>query len=135
MLKHRIWAVSTAAAWPAAFGRLCVETAPSQKLYPVLTPQPPSGGCVLKQNTVESRKNSEDQPPSGGCVLKHIDFYRRPAARYQPPSGGCVLKQKRDVESTKDNEPAAFGRLCVETRMESKIRLEAKPSRLRAAVC
>ena len=32
---------------PAAFGRLCVETAVSAHIFGVM-PQPPSGGCVLK---------------------------------------------------------------------------------------
>ena len=32
---------------PAAFGRLCVETR-MRSTCPVLLPQPPSGGCVLK---------------------------------------------------------------------------------------
>ena len=48
---------------PAAFGRLCVETA-----Y-----------CLYAGN------QSGSQPPSGGCVLKHIDSnseysYKQPAA-------------------------------------------------------
>ena len=33
---------------PAAFGRLCVETAPV-RFGTASNPQPPSGGCVLKQ--------------------------------------------------------------------------------------
>ena len=33
----------------------------------------------------------------------------------QPPSGGCVLKQGNIVTSEEPIEPAAFGRLCVET--------------------
>ena len=32
--------------------------------------QPPSGGCVLKQKTLEDIQNLRVQPPSGGCVLK-----------------------------------------------------------------
>ena len=32
--------------------------------------QPPSGGCVLKQELVHARINAVLQPPSGGCVLK-----------------------------------------------------------------
>ena len=38
--------------WPAAFGRLCVETNPSLKI-PAKKIQPPSGGCVLKPSTPE----------------------------------------------------------------------------------
>ena len=33
---------------PAAFGRLCVETAPSISAVEEAENQPPSGGCVLK---------------------------------------------------------------------------------------
>ena len=57
--------------FPAAFGRLCVETT-AQKVMWNLPTQPPSGGCVLKPiggiyNAVFFR-----QPPSGGCVLKLV---------------------------------------------------------------
>ena len=51
-------------------------------------------------------------------MLKQNRQHPRTKRRHQPPLGGCVLKQKRDVESTKDNEPAAFRRLCVETILE-----------------
>ena len=33
----------------------------------------------------------------------------------QPPSGGCVLKQQTFPIFRHKNDPAAFGRLCVET--------------------
>ena len=33
----------------------------------------------------------------------------------QPPSGGCVLKLYGQVYIGGQNDPAAFGRLCVET--------------------
>ena len=33
--------------------------------------QPPSGGCVLKQQIVMEMAQKAEQPPSGGCVLKH----------------------------------------------------------------
>ena len=33
----------------------------------------------------------------------------------QPPSGGCVLKQSVSDSSASEPQPAAFGRLCVET--------------------
>ena len=35
--------------------------------------------------------------------------------RHQPPSGGCVLKLLFVVGGVLAVEPAAFGRLCVET--------------------
>ena len=47
------------------------------KLYQFLI-QPPSGGCVLKQEVVEVQAVAH-QPPSGGCVLKRLppkaEFY------------------------------------------------------------
>ena len=77
---------------PAAFGRLCVETAYQ---------------CPIRRPST--------QPPSGGCVLKHSLIIIYKAFWYQPPSGGCVLK--RHVVNLKNTHaiPAAFGRLCVET--------------------
>ena len=54
---------------PAAFGRLCVETAPEPA--PGKQPrQPPSGGCVLKPLALRRAVKAGNQPPSGGCVLK-----------------------------------------------------------------
>ena len=77
---------------PAAFGRLCVET-PLLRSCEMTVPQPPSGGCVLKQRLKRSGSYCLPQPPSGGCVLK-------------PVQAGCVGGMPH---------PAAFGRLCVET--------------------
>ena len=55
---------------PAAFGRLCVETA--EAVFPDLEDlnQPPSGGCVLKPLLNKAGGAGYHQPPSGGCVLK-----------------------------------------------------------------
>ena len=55
---------------PAAFGRLCVETVVVIDEAQNIFPQPPSGGCVLKQYHDNLPLNYESQPPSGGCVLK-----------------------------------------------------------------
>ena len=47
----------TLAETPAAFRRLCVETADPNHARPDHRPQPPSGGCVLKQpDLVEQAK-------------------------------------------------------------------------------
>ena len=46
---------------PAAFGRLCVETAVNQ-LSGNASPQPPSGGCVLK--LVNPREFAEQIHPA-----------------------------------------------------------------------
>ena len=56
---------------PAAFRRLCVETASQISEH----------GCI-------------SQPPSGGCVLKPFVGIDGGGAGIQPPSGGCVLKQE-----------------------------------------
>ena len=53
----------------------------------------------------------------------------------QPPSGGCVLKQAREAEAKAAADPAAFGRLCVETKRQPILRAANPTSRLRAAVC
>ena len=37
------------------------------------------------------------------------------AFQTQPPSGGCVLKPDEIKLGMSEKEPAAFGRLCVET--------------------
>ena len=122
---------------PAAFGRLCVETLPYRTSTAQTLPQPPSGGCVLKLNTMKIFEAPEIQPPSGGCVLKHPRdsmphcLVRQPPSGgcvlkhergwlvqcrgHQPPSGGCVLKRAKEEAYTALMEPAAFGRLCVET--------------------
>ena len=55
---------------PAAFRRLCVETANTKITPPTNKPQPPLGGCVLKQGLKRLGVIAEDQPPLGGCVLK-----------------------------------------------------------------
>ena len=77
--------------------------------------QPPSGGCVLKHVIAKNITTKENQPPSGGCVLK---LYRLIIALHrlaQPPSGGCVLKPCIYAIHSQNRQPAAFGRLCVET--------------------
>ena len=53
----------------------------------------------------------------------------------QPPSGGCVLKLDMVMRTDQIADPAAFGRLCVETRRKSGDAGFGRPSRLRAAVC
>ena len=97
----------------AAFGRLCVETLVTKRIW-------------LKK---------PDQPPSGGCVLKPRYFYHDWLTESQPPSGGCVLKQLEHHELTDFQISAAFGRLCVETALIMKGAGDSRLSRLRAAVC
>ena len=101
--------------------------------------QPPSGGCVLKlivEPNIPPRDkpaafrrlcvetvlvhqiqfNRTFQPPSGGCVLKLIAASNSSNVFPQPPSGGCVLKQPFRIGWKRKIHPAAFRRLCVETR-------------------
>ena len=47
---------------PAAFRRLCVETASFSPVIASGLPQPPSGGCVLKQSDAKPLRLL--QPPS-----------------------------------------------------------------------
>ena len=68
----------------------------------------------LKNKTLGS------QPPSGGCVLKRQNVDARIRDRLQPPSGGCVLKPPDEPPVNFQTQPAAFGRLCVETRLPFK---------------
>ncbi len=62
-------------------------------LYKLAQMQPPSGGCVLKQECMRVLDDYGTQPPSGGCVLKPIALFWRGV--------GVVA--------------ATFGWLCVET--------------------
>ena len=39
-------------------------------LNPLIHPQPPLGGCVLKQEVASNQAGRAVQPPLGGCVLK-----------------------------------------------------------------
>ena len=61
------------------------------------------------------------QPPSGGCVLKRRRLVCDGGATCQPPSGGCVLKRELLGEKGLIANPAAFGRLCVETGLKQMI--------------
>ena len=96
--------------------------------------QPPSGGCVLKQEKGRGRGQLLQQPPSGGCVLKPVfpDFVAGDLG--QPPSGGCVLKQALPyfAKSWKEQPPSGG---CV-LKLRGSSRADGSPgSRLRAAVC
>ena len=46
-----------------------------------------------------------------------------------------MLKQDGEKEVVYQGQPAAFGRLCVETAVDSKMKEKDITSRLRAAVC
>ena len=74
MLKLSLGGKSPQNLMSAAFRRLCVETFIDVKSDD-LKKQPPSGGCVLKQQMNDYSGQVLSQPPSGGCVLKHVCKY------------------------------------------------------------
>ena len=78
---------------------------------------------------------SSNQPPSGGCVLKQgvIDTGR--AAEDPAAFGRLCVETFRRALWLKNSWPAAFGRLCVETLTFWLVTHCLKTSRLRAAVC
>ena len=88
-------------------------------LFCYLYHQPPSGGCVLKQSISCHSDRQCTQPPSGGCVLKHRINGSENHHCSQPPSGGCVLKPLNLSKFSEVPNPAAFGRLCVETHIKN----------------
>ena len=56
--------------------------------------QPPSGGCVLKQNLVLSEVEIKKAAAFGRlCVETIASETKWELSNRQPPSGGCVLKQ------------------------------------------
>ena len=68
------------------------------------------------------------QPPSGGCVLKRDAPLIKLNVDVQPPSGGCVLKPLSDWSVALLSEPAAFGRLCVETSVIGRCFIRIEPA-------
>ena len=120
---------------PAAFGRLCVETA-SVACGGSAICQPPSGGCVLKLCVCfGGHPPYRAQPPSGGCVLKQA-ILTAPLVNLNPAAFGRLCVETAFICP---NEfavwPAAFGRLCVETKRLRLLIMAKQSSRLRAAVC
>ena len=91
---------------------------------------------MLKPHRQSDARNADFQPPSGGCVLKHR-LIQSAAMLFsiQPPSGGCVLKRYPEKDTWFLRKPAAFRRLCVETKMRKTTMLPCCTSRLQAAVC
>ena len=122
-------------AQPAAFGRLCVETAPPS--VPALPPVPAAFGRLCVETPPTSKKAlSLAQPPSGGCVLKHYSIFGcKTGGSKCPPYGnrrcayhilcvavarihavsGCLRMQNGWAASAHPTEPAlaALSRICV----------------------
>ena len=157
MLKHqKQYGHKPAIHQPPSGG--CVLKRATHEAIILLLAQPPSGGCVLKLAKKLVNVPLAAQPPSGGCVLKRQSLSCASSAPCgQPPSGGCVLKRqqidqvvtgfvpaafgrlcvetKSVTERIDKRNPAAFGRLCVETNMRKTKDNRKDTSRLRAAVC
>ena len=67
--------------------------------------------------------------------MKHANEAENTLPKDQPPSGGCVLKLVTNGYNVEILGPAAFRRLCVETRKQAQSLLAVGSSRLQAAVC
>ena len=101
--------------FPAAFGRLCVETVPLALWHADCPAQPPSGGCVLKQSIVEKFQIDANPAAFGRlCVETIVKLsdrdHVRPAA-----FGRLCVETLYGAAVYMAQPPAAFGRLCVET--------------------
>ena len=70
---------------------------------------------MLKQPDAIKFQSQNPQPPLGGCVLKQVVDMMVQVFFIQPPLGGCVLKPDTAETSSDGAPPAAFRRLCVET--------------------
>ena len=68
-------------------------------------------------------------------MLKHLNVHYCDEIIRQPPSGGCVLKPAGSDDISRKLAPAAFRRLCVETRTVVSGSVSEITSRLQAAVC
>ena len=64
-------------------------------------------------------------------MLKHASYSATLAVNNQPPSGGCVLKPDYMKFGAVREIPAAFRRLCVETRYAPSRYLETVPAAFR----
>ena len=102
---------------PAAFGRLCVETAELKYKYNHGELPAAFGRLCVETKHPRDGDLPQTQPPSGGCVLKlqgifGDDAETLPAAFGRLCVETCIARLKPSCAN-----PAAFGRLCVETRI------------------
>ena len=86
---------------------------------------------MLKLTTLATKNEATSQPPSGGCVLKLNTPVIGISYTVQPPSGGCVLKQTAANPPCPARPPAAFRRLCVETRQTKSAPPKQNPAAFR----
>ena len=106
---------SDARAYPAAFGRLRVETSPD---WGMAGEDAPAAFGRLRVETDDLSPNQRREVPAAFGRLR-VETLDVPAFwdmfDDQPPSGGCVLKPVIDHRNKAIQNPAAFGRLRVET--------------------
>ena len=101
---------------PAAFRRLCVETADYNK-SPGNAHAPAAFRrlCVETEQRILSLQVQQSQPPLGGCVLKQ-PVSSIPELRQDPAAFRRLCVETITKCNGKDlQQPAAFRRLCVET--------------------
>ena len=103
--------------YPAAFGRLCVETSLFDKGLCGFVERPAAFGrlCVETSQNTSLPFRMVIQPPSGGCVLKHLDSLTNTVINSPAAFGRLCVETIEHPQSYDASEPAAFGRLCVET--------------------
>ncbi len=118
---------------PAAFGRLYVETGVVNLLERMGLPAAFGRLCVETPSSASTPFGSF-QPPSGGCVLKLVRNLAAVVFDEQPPSGGCVLKQLfvHFLDYCFVQPPS--GGCVLKLRVSDAVQ-RLFPSRLRAAVC
>ena len=83
---------------------------------------------MLKPSTIIARVSDPVQPPSGGCVLKHD--LRETSNRFSNPAafGRLCVETGLIPVMPRVYLPAAFGRLCVETALSKPNLWEKKPA-------
>ena len=70
VLKPRVGETENFVMFPAAFGRLCVETNWSVVAVPLRWQPAAFGRLCVETSRVIPQAYAKPQPPSGGCVLK-----------------------------------------------------------------
>ncbi len=75
------------------------------------------------------------QPPSGGCVLKQQMVLKNKARKHAAAFGRLCVETANRPSIVRSLIAAAFGRLCVETMDDVIFPQTNGCSRLRAAVC
>ena len=79
--------------------------------------------------------NETGQPPSGGCVLKQECVIARSNWRTAATFGWLCVETDVIKRYLNEITAATFGWLCVETTLSAKKILELVSSHLRVAVC